>query len=192
MRCCRVSYGLDSPQKSADCIFFVRTTWWRWSEWGNGWEQQQRMCIIDCSDIHTYNEHIEFYLNTLPADILRGEIDRSLGIGEDETLVEHMMRYDPQIMDVLRKLVNKKDNGAVTDSDGSSDFYIKKADKSTKNAELSTFCGGGERWRKKVDNLADLLTNLPRTEVVVPNTTYKGLVIGRRVLNYCGGFGVEG
>lgn len=49
-----------------------------------------------------------------------------------------------------------------------------------------------ERWRKKVDNLGDLLTNLQRTEVVAPNTTYKVFVIGRRMLNYCGGFGVEG
>jgi hypothetical protein len=44
---------------------------------------------------------------------------------------------------------------------------------------------------KKVDNPGDLLTNLQRMEVVVPNTTYKVFVIGRRVLNYCGGFGVE-
>ena len=49
-----------------------------------------------------------------------------------------------------------------------------------------------ERCRKKVENVGDLLTKLPRTEVVVPNTTYKVFVIGRRVLNYCGGFGVEG
>ena len=52
--------------------------------------------------------------------------------------------------------------------------------------------GGGEPRSKKVDNPGDLLTNLQRTEVVVPNTTYKVFVIGRRVLNYCGGFGVEG
>jgi len=99
-----------------------------------------------------YFDHIEFYLNTLPADILRGEIDRSLGIGEDETLVEHMMRCDPQIMDAMRKLADKgaNKNGAVTDSGDSSDFYIKKADKSTKNAELSTFCGGGEGSRTPV------------------------------------------
>ena len=48
-----------------------------------------------------------------------------------------------------------------------------------------------ERCRKKVDNLGDLLTNLPRTEVEVANPTYKVFVIGRRVLNYCGGFGGE-
>ncbi len=51
--------------------------------------------------------------------------------------------------------------------------------------------GGGEPRSKKVDNPGDLLTNLQRTEVVVPNTTYKVFVIGRRVLNYCGGFGVD-
>ncbi len=51
--------------------------------------------------------------------------------------------------------------------------------------------GGGEPRSKKVDNQRDLLTNLPRTEVVVPNPTYRVFVIGRRVLNYCGGFGVE-
>ncbi len=51
--------------------------------------------------------------------------------------------------------------------------------------------GGGEPRSKKVENESDFLTNLPRTEVAVPNPTYKVFVIGRRVLNYCGGFGVE-
>ena len=90
-----------------------------------------------------YNDHIEFYLNTIPADILRGEIDRSLGIGDEETLVEHMTRCEPQIMNAMRKLASKGANmdGAVTDSGGSSDFHRKKADKSAKNGELSTFIG---------------------------------------------------
>ena len=50
----------------------------------------------------------------------------------------------------------------------------------------------GRTSKKKVDNRGELLTNLPRTEVAVLNTTYKVFVIGRRVLNHCGGFGVEG
>ena len=56
----------------------------------------------------------------------------------------------------------------------------------------SVYFGGDEPRSKKVDNLGNILTNLPRMEVAVPNTTYKVFVIGRRVLNYCGGFGVEG
>ena len=51
--------------------------------------------------------------------------------------------------------------------------------------------GGGEPCEKTGDNRYDFLMNLPRTEVAVPNPTYKVFVIGRRVLNYCGGFGVE-
>ena len=52
-----------------------------------------------------YYDHIEFYLNTLPADILRGELDRSLGIGEDETLVSYMMKYDPEIVEAIACIV---------------------------------------------------------------------------------------
>ena len=51
--------------------------------------------------------------------------------------------------------------------------------------------GGGEPRSKKVDKIGDMLTNLPRTEAVVPNPTYNVFVIGRRILNYCGGFGVD-
>ena len=63
-----------------------------------------------------------------------------------------MMRCDSQIMDAMRNLANKgaNKNGAVTDSGGSSDFYIKKADKSAKNGELSTFIGGGDGNRTRV------------------------------------------
>ncbi len=115
-------------------------------------EMHRQLLNLYLDKVVVYNDHIEFYLNTLPADILRGEIDRSLGIGDDETLVEHMMRYEPQIMDAMRKLTgkNKNKDGAVTDSGGSSDLHRKKADKSTKNAELSTFCGGGDGNRTRV------------------------------------------
>jgi len=47
-------------------------------------------------------------------------------------------------------LADSNKNGAVTDSGDSSDLHRKKADKSTKNAELSTFCGGGEGSRTPV------------------------------------------
>ena len=39
--------------------------------------------------------------------------------------------------------------------------------------------GGGERWRKKVDNLGDLLNKLPRKEVEVPGLAFSVVVIGR-------------
>jgi len=92
---------------------------------------------------------------------------------------QFMMRYEPQIMDVLRKLVNKKDNGSVTDSGGRSDLHIKKADKSAKNGELSTFIGGGERWRKKVENTSEFLKKMSRKEVEVPGLAFHVVIIGR-------------
>jgi len=131
-------------------------------------EMHRQLLNLYLDKVVVYYDHIEFYLNTLPADILRGEIDRSLGIGEDETLVEHMMRCDPQIMDVLRKLVNKKDNGAVTDSGDSSDFHRKKADKSAKNAELSTFCGGSGGNRTRVRKPLDATFSGCRVSFVFP------------------------
>ena len=51
--------------------------------------------------------------------------------------------------------------------------------------------GGGEPWSKMVDKIEDILTNLPKTEAVVPNPTYNVFVIGRRILNYCRGFGTD-
>jgi hypothetical protein len=53
-----------------------------------------------------------------------------------------------------------------------------------------------------VDNYAELDENaqsicddpwsdLPCTEVLVPNPTFRISVIGRRILNYCGAFGAE-
>lgn len=108
------------------------------------------MCLSGDVDIHrwllnlyldkvvVYNNHIEFYLNTLPADILRGEIDRPLGIVEDETMVEHLMRCEVQIMDAIRKLASKgaNKNGAVTDSGASSDLHRKKVDKSAQKCRI--------------------------------------------------------
>ena len=39
--------------------------------------------------------------------------------------------------------------------------------------------GGGERWRKKVDNRGDFLRNLPRKEVEVPGFAFHVVLIGR-------------
>ena len=39
--------------------------------------------------------------------------------------------------------------------------------------------GGGERWRKKVDNESDFLKNLPRKEVEVQGLAFSVVVIGR-------------
>lgn len=81
----------------------------------------------------------------------------------------------------MRKLAGKGANkdGAVTDSGGGSDLYGKKADKSAKNGELSTFIGGGERCRKKVESMGDFLKNLPRKEVEVPGVAFSVVIIGR-------------
>lgn len=39
--------------------------------------------------------------------------------------------------------------------------------------------GGGERWRKKVDNLGNFLIKLPRKEVEVPGLAFHVVLIGR-------------
>jgi len=39
--------------------------------------------------------------------------------------------------------------------------------------------GGGERWRKKVENVGDFLKKLPRKEVEVPGLAFSVIVIGR-------------
>ena len=94
--------------------------------------------------IIVYYDHVEFYLNTLPADILKGELDRSLGIGEEESLVEYMMRCDPSIVEALKTLEsNQKKMGTV--DDGTHEAYKrKKAENPLKINELSTFIGGGD------------------------------------------------
>ena len=44
---------------------------------------------------------------------------------------------------------------------------------------IGCFSGGGERWRKKVENVGNLLKNLPRREVEVPGLAFHVVVIGR-------------
>ena len=49
---------------------------------------------------------------------------------------------------------------------------------------------GGEGHRSlKVDDFDFNLTCLPRTQIPVPNPTYRIILIGRRTLNYCATFG---
>ena len=152
-------------------------------------ELYRQLINLYLDKVVVHYDHIEFYLNTLPTDILRDEINRTLGIGEEETLVEYMIRCNPKIIDALRSLDNN--NKGVTAESSNSDFYIKKDDNPSEIDRLSTFCGGGEPWSKMVDKIEGILTNLPKTEAVVPNPTYNVFVIGRRILNYCGGFGVD-
>jgi len=42
--------------------------------------------------------------------------------------------------------------------------------------------GGGERWRKKVENMGDFLKKLPRKEVKVPGFAFHVVLIGRNEL----------
>ena len=109
--------------------------------------------------IIVYYDHVEFYLNTLPADILKGELDRSLGIGEEESLVEYMMRGDPNIVNALKALddANKKTEKGVTVSDGNSFFHITKE---------------------------EFLRNLPRKILNVPNPTFRVSIIGRKRIKF--------
>ena len=51
---------------------------------------------------------------------------------------------------------------------------------------------GGEGLRSlKVDNFELNLACLPRTQIPVPNPTYRAILIGRRIINYCSSFGRE-
>ena len=47
------------------------------------------------------------------AEILRGELDRSLGIGEDETLVDYMQKCDPTIIDALKSIESNTKKGVL-------------------------------------------------------------------------------
>ena len=88
-------------------------------------------------------------------------------------------------------MVHNETKKGGTANGSTSDFYKNKADNRGENDRLSTFGGGGEPRSKKVDNLGEILTNLPKSGAKVGNPTYRVSMIGRRVLNYCGGFGVE-
>lgn len=122
----------------------------------------------------------------MPTDILKEEIDRTLGIGEEEILVEYMVRCEPQIIEMIN---NKNKNG--TAENGSPQNYAKNG-----NDDKHTFLRNRRfpkdmRQRKIVVNSPDMLTNLPRTEIKVPNPTYSVIAIGRRTLVYCESFGNE-
>lgn len=112
-------------------------------------EMHRQLLNLYLDKVVVYYDHIEFYLNTLPSDILRGEIDRSLGIRENETLVEHIMRCDPRIIEAMHSLVSKSQNneGAVTDSGDSSDFYGETRENPPRNGGFSPFFGGDEGAR---------------------------------------------
>jgi hypothetical protein len=59
------------------------------------------------------------------------------------------------------------------------------------SADKSPFFGGAEPRSNSVDNLREFITFLTKTEVKIPNPTFRVFIIGRKVLNYCGNFGAE-
>ncbi len=149
-----------------------------------------------------YYDHVKFFFNTPPSDILKDELDRSLGIGEEETLIEYMTKCDPAIIEALKSIESSgRKEGAVGGSTLEK-YKEKKADNPLNKQGLSAFSGGGEPRLKMVMNgaefeesdrsiLSEFLTTLPRTAVHVPNPTFKVSVIGRRMLTYCSTFGAE-
>lgn len=92
---------------------------------------------------------------------MKGELDRSLGIGEEESLVEYMMRCDPNIANALKTLddANKKTEKGVTARNGNSFLHITKE---------------------------EFLRNLPRKILNVPNTTFRVGLIGRKRIKRVG------
>lgn len=107
-------------------------------------ELYRQLINLYVEKVIVYYDHVEFYLNTLPADILKGELDRSLGIKEDETLIEYMTRCDPAIIEALKSIESSgRKEGAVIDSTLEK-YKEKKADNPLNKQGLSTFSGGGE------------------------------------------------
>ena len=51
--------------------------------------------------------------------------------------------------------------------------------------------GGAEPRLNSADISRDFLAKLPKTEVKIPNPTFRVFIIGRKMLNYCGNFGAE-
>ena len=60
---------------------------------------------------------------------------------------------------------------------------IEKAEKMSMGVE--------EPRSKKVDDFDLNLTCLPRTQITLPNPTYRAILIGRHTLTYCATFGAE-
>ena len=57
--------------------------------------------------------------------------------------------------------------------------------------QMVVWNGGAEPRLNSADISGDFLTKLPKTEVKIPNPTFRAFIIGRKVLNYCGNFGAE-
>lgn len=99
-----------------------------------------------------------------------------------------MVRCEPQIIEMM----NKK-NEIGTAEIGNPKNYEKN-----KDDDKHTFLWMKNRsfpsvmyQREIVVNSPDILTNLPRKEIKVPNPTYSIIAIGRRTLLYCESFGNE-
>ena len=70
-----------------------------------------------------------------------------------------------------------------------SNFDNKRTSSDKNRQNTST---GGEGLRSlKVDNFELNLTCLPRKQITLPNPTYRAILIGRRIINYCPSFGAE-
>ena len=54
-------------------------------------ELYRQLINLYLDKVVVHYDHIEFYLNTLPTDILRDEINRTLGIGEEDILEAYIM-----------------------------------------------------------------------------------------------------
>ena len=113
-------------------------------------ELYRQLINLYVDKVVVYRDHVEFFLNTLPADILKGELDRSLGIGEEESLIDYMQRCDPTIIEALKAVGSTTKKGGTADSGTSENHDEKKADNQAKNDRLSTFSGGGDGNRTRV------------------------------------------
>ena len=112
-------------------------------------ELYRQLINLYVDKVVVYYDHVEFFLNTLPSDILRGELDRSLGIGEDETLVDYMQKCDPTIIEALKSIESNTKKGGTANGGTPDAYKEKKADKRAKNARLSTFIGGPSPAKNK-------------------------------------------
>lgn len=122
-----------------------------------GTDANRQLINLYLDKMVVYQEHIEFYLNTLPVSILQKEVSRATdGIEDGDSLLTFMIKNDPDfigsILEYSKKSIYYKEKKEASKSDASG--YIKKQEKKAdicpEKSKLSTFCGGGEGSRTPV------------------------------------------
>jgi len=123
-----------------------------------GTEERRQLINLYLDKVVVYQEHIEFFLNTLPVSILKREVSRATEeLDDGDSLLTFMLKNNPHFEGEMlgysektpRSYYYHKEKTEASDPDASG--YInsqkEKADNRPETGKLSTFCGGGEPHR---------------------------------------------